>query len=221
MSMRCPKRKAGPARDRRARERALRREGFALVAGADEAGAGPLAGPLVAAAVLLPAGVPFRGVDDSKKLSEGARERAAERIRSRALAYRVEEISVSELERIGPYQAALAAMTRALEGLDPRPDYALVDARRLPALSIPHESPIGGDGLHTCIAAASILAKVHRDRIMSSLAERYPAYGFEGHKGYGTAGHLAALREHGPCPEHRRTYGPVRDLLARQGRLFC
>lgn len=207
-------------RDRRARERALRRQGFALVAGADEAGAGPLAGPLVAAAVILPAGIPFRGVDDSKRLSGAERERAAARVLERALAYRVEEIDVEELERIGPYRAALAGMTRALEGLDPTPDYALVDARRLPDLSIPHESPIGGDGLHLCIGAASILAKVHRDRLMVALSREYPAYGFDRHKGYGTAAHLEALRRHGPCPVHRRTYAPVRALLSAQGRLF-
>ena len=174
----------------------------------------------MAAAVILPAGVPFRGVDDSKRLSERERERAAERVRERALAYRVEEIGVEELEAIGPYKAALRAMTQALEGLDPRPDYALVDARRLPSLSIPHESPIGGDGLHLCIGAASVLAKVHRDRIMAALAELYPVYGFEKHKGYGTAAHLEALRAHGPCPAHRRTYAPVRELLSRQASLF-
>ncbi len=218
--------KTGSPRERSRQEalrryaRELRRRGFTRIAGADEAGAGPLAGPLVAAAVILPEGVRLPGVDDSKKLSAAARARWAEAIRERSVAHAVVEVGVRELERIGPYQAALAGMRRAVLALDPAPDYLLVDARHLPELELPQESFVRGDGKHLAIAAASVLAKEHRDALMRDYALEYPEYGFERHKGYGTAAHLDALERMGPTPIHRRSYAPVRRVLERQERLF-
>ncbi len=207
----------GSRRDLRRRERALRRDGYALVAGTDEAGAGPLAGPLVAAAVILPPGRRFDGVDDSKRLTAARRERLAELIERRALTAAVAILPARVVDRIGPLAASVAAMTRAVRSLDPQPDFVLVDARPLPALGIPHEAPVGGDGRHLAIAAASILAKVRRDAIMRALDGRYPGYGFARHMGYGTPEHLEALALLGPCPEHRRRWAPVRE--AGQARL--
>ena len=204
-------------RDLRRRERALRRDGWSLVAGTDEAGAGPLAGPLVAAAVILPPRRHFAGVDDSKRLAPGARERLAREIERKAIALAVSVVPVRTVDRIGPLAASVLAMTRAVWALDPRPDYVLVDARPLPDLGIPHESPVGGDGRHLAIAAASIVAKVRRDAMMRALDRRWPGYGFARHMGYGTAEHLDALARLGPCPQHRRRWAPVRR--AGQARL--
>jgi len=213
-----------PSRSRsealRSRERELRRQGYARIAGVDEAGAGPLAGPLVAAAVILPPGARLPGVDDSKRLAEADRERWAERVRRVALAWAVAEVPASEVDEVGPYEAALRGMYRAVTALDPPPDYVLVDARRIPGLAVPQEPVVGGDGKHLAIAAASLLAKTHRDARMRELDGRYPGYGFARHKGYGTAEHLAALRRLGPCPEHRRRYAPVREVLGIQPGLF-
>jgi ribonuclease HII len=216
-----PRRPADPRRDLRARERALRRAGYRRIAGADEAGAGPLAVPLVAAAVILPSDRRFPGIDDSKRLTEEQRERLAARILERAVAHAVAVVPAREVDEVGPYQASLRGMTRALAALDPRADYAIVDARRLPNLACPHEAPIRADGHHRCVAAASIVAKVTRDRIMLDLDARHPGYGFARHKGYATAEHRAALARLGPCEEHRRRYAPVRALLEhrRQGEL--
>lgn len=204
----------------RRRERELRQFGFRRVAGADEAGAGPLAGPLVAAAVILPPRARLPGVDDSKKLTPRQRERWAALIRQRALAFAVVEVDAAEVDRSGPYQASIAGMTRAVLALDPAPDYLLTDARRLPDLALPQEAVIGGDRKHLCIAAASILAKVHRDGLMREFEDQFPGYGFARHKGYGTAAHLEALQRLGPCPQHRRSYSPVREALGWQPRLF-
>jgi ribonuclease HII len=204
----------------RRHERTLRARGYTLIAGADEAGAGPLAGPLVAAAVILPAAVRLPGVDDSKRLSAPQRERWAEQVRAAAIAWSVQEVSAAGVDLVGPYQAALDAMAAAVRALDPAPDYLLVDARRLPGIAVAQEPVIHGDARHLSIAAASLLAKVHRDALMRELDARYPGYGFARHKGYGTAEHTAALLKLGPCPEHRRRYGPVREALGLQPTLF-
>ncbi len=214
----------GPDRRRRAAlrryARVLRGRGFQRIAGADEAGAGPLAGPLVAAAVILPRGARLPGVDDSKRLSAAERTHWATEIRRLAIAWTCAHISAAEIDEIGPYQGSLRAMERAVAALEPAPDYLLVDARHLPGLSLPQEAFIGGDGRHLAIAAASVVAKDHRDALMCAMDLRYPGYGFVQHKGYGTPAHLAALERLGPCPEHRRSYGPVRRVAEAQARLF-
>jgi len=213
-----------PSRSRRAalrsRERDLHRRGYRRIAGADEAGAGPLAGPLVAAAVILPPGARLPGVDDSKRLRPAERERWAERIRQVAVAWAVVPVPAAEVDEVGPLEAARRGLARAVAALAPGPDYVLVDARRLPGLAVPQEAVIGGDGKHLAIAAASILAKTWRDARMRELDALYPGYGFARHKGYGTREHLAALRRLGPCPEHRRRYRPVREALGVQPGLF-
>ena len=201
--------------------RELRRRGFERVAGVDEAGVGPLAGPLVAAAVVLPAGIRLPDVDDSKRLTADRRELCAEAVRAGALSATIVTVPAAEVDALGPYQASLTAMARAVRALSPEPDYLLIDARPLPDVKIPQESVIGGDGRHLAIAAASVLAKVERDRHMRELETAYPGYGFGRHMGYGTASHMAALRRLGPCPEHRRCCAPVREAEGRQGRLFA
>jgi ribonuclease HII len=185
--------------------------GPGLYAGVDEAGRGPLAGPVVAAAVMLDERAPIRGLNDSKKLGPRARERLFEEILAKALCCRIASASVEEIDRLNILQATLLAMRRAVEGLRLRPHLVLVDGNRAPQLHVPVRTIVQGDARVQCIAAASILAKVHRDRLCASLHERHPLYGFDGHKGYATPAHLAALREHGPCPEHRRSFAPVRD----------
>ena len=213
-----------PDRDRREAlrrpERALRAKGFERVAGVDEAGAGPLAGPLVAAAVVLPPGARLPGVDDSKKLTALQREEWAAVIQKRAIAWAVAIVPVGDVDRLGPYKASLLAMTRAVQALDPPADYLLVDARRLPHVRIPQEPIVHGDARRLSIAAASVLAKAHRDAVMNELDRLHPGYGFARHKGYGTPEHLAALARLGPCPQHRRRYAPVREALGLQPRLF-
>ena len=184
-----------------------------LVAGVDEAGRGPLAGPVVAAAVILDELQPIRGLADSKKLSPKTRERLFDEIRARALCSCIAEASVEEIDRLNILQATLLAMRRAVEGLRLRPHRVLVDGNRLPVLSVPAEAIVQGDAKVQAISAASILAKVHRDRLCALLHERHPQYGFDAHKGYGTQAHMAALREHGACPEHRRSFAPVRAVL--------
>ena len=180
-----------------------------LVAGVDEAGRGPLAGPVVAAAVILDDLHPIAGLADSKKLSPARRERLFDEIRAKALCFCIAEASVEEIDRINILQATLLAMRRAVLGLRLKPVMVLVDGNQLPRLDVPAEAIVKGDARVQSISAASILAKVHRDRWCQQLHERYPQYGFAGHKGYGTAEHLAALREHGICPEHRRSFAPV------------
>ncbi len=183
------------------------------VAGVDEAGRGPLAGPVVAAAVILDPSRPIDGLDDSKKLSEAQREELYDAIIERALAWSVVEIAPAEIDRLNILQATLLGMQRAVEALDPAPDLALVDGNRAPDLPCPLRTLVGGDALEPAISAASILAKVTRDRFMRTLNERFPGYGFDRHKGYPTADHLEALARLGPCEQHRRSFAPVRKLL--------
>ena len=180
-----------------------------LIAGVDEAGRGPLAGPVVAAAVILDDLRPIVGLADSKKLSPARRERLFDEIRAKALCCSVAQASVEEIDRLNILQATLLAMRRAVEGLRLRPTKVLVDGNRLPPLPMLAEAIVKGDSKVAAISAASILAKVTRDRWCAQYHSEFPLYGFEGHKGYGTAEHLAALREHGPCPQHRRSFAPV------------
>lgn len=187
-----------------------------LLAGVDEAGRGPLAGPVVAAAVILDEQKPIRGLADSKKLSARQRERLYDEIRARALCCSIAQASVEEIDRLNILQATLLAMRRAVIGLRLRPTKVLVDGNRLPVLDVLAEAVVKGDALVPAISAASILAKVHRDRWCAELDARYPQYGFASHKGYGTQAHLDALRLHGACPEHRRSFAPVR-LLGQEG----
>ena len=183
-----------------------------LVCGCDEAGRGPLAGPVVAAAVILDPQNPVSGLNDSKKLSAKRREALAIEIRARALAWSVAEASVEEIDRINILQASMLAMQRAVEGLSIRPEKTLIDGNRCPALACPAEAVVGGDGKVASIAAASILAKTVRDAGMLLLHADYPMYGFDRHMGYPTAFHLQALRKHGASPVHRRSYAPVAQL---------
>ncbi|MEI7613448.1 MAG: ribonuclease HII [Betaproteobacteria bacterium] len=184
-----------------------------LVCGVDEAGRGPLAGPVVAAAVILDPDHPIVGLNDSKKLSAKRREILAAEIRSKALAWAVAEASVEEIDSLNILQASLLAMQRAVDALAIRPTLALIDGNRCPTMSCPAEAIIGGDGKVASIAAASILAKTVRDAGLQELHALYPVYGFDRHKGYPTAEHLAALRQHGVSPVHRRSYAPVAQLL--------
>ena len=187
-------------------ERALHNEGFALVCGADEAGRGPLAGPVCAAAVILPEGVDLPGLNDSKKLTEKKREALFPLILEAAVSYGVAFASVEEIEELNILNAALLAMDRAIAQLKPQPGLALIDGNTVRGISVPARSVVGGDGKCACIAAASVLAKVTRDHLMLELAEQYPQYGFEKHKGYGTAAHYAAIDQYGPCPAHRPSF---------------
>lgn len=186
-----------------------------LVAGVDEAGRGPLAGPVVAAAVILDDLRPIKGLADSKKLSALQRERLYDEIRSRALCCSVAQASVEEIDALNILQATLLAMRRAVEGLRLKPTKVLVDGNRLPVLEVLAEAIVKGDATVPAISAASILAKVTRDRWCAELHDQYPQYGFALHKGYGTAHHLAALQAHGACPQHRKTFAPVASVLAR------
>ena len=192
------------------------------IAGVDEAGRGPLAGPVSVAAVILDPARPIEGLNDSKKLSETRREALYPLIIERALAWRIEFVECDEIDRLNILQATLTGMRRALEGLTPTADAARIDGNRLPqGLPCPAEALVGGDTIEPAIMAASILAKVARDRHMCELHLQYPQYGFDRHKGYPSPTHLAALAEHGPCPEHRRSYAPVRDAIqARAARDF-
>ena len=198
---------------RRTRPLTLRWDVSALVAGVDEAGRGPLAGPVVAAAVILDELKPIRGLGDSKTISPARRERLYDEIRAKALACCIAEASVEEIDRLNILQATLLAMQRAVHGLRLSPRKVLVDGNRLPLLKVPAEAIVKGDATVPAISAASILAKVHRDRLCLALHDTHPAYGFATHKGYPTAAHLAALRAHGACEAHRRSYAPVRAVL--------
>lgn len=186
---------------------------FILVAGVDEAGRGPLAGPVVAAAVILDPSRPIVGLADSKKLSAARREQLAIAIRAKALAWALGRAEVAEIDRINILQATLLAMQRAVTALEIAPMQALVDGNRCPPLTCPCRAIVKGDATVPAISAASILAKVARDAELRQLHERYPDYGFARHKGYPTAAHLDALRRLGPCPAHRRSYAPVAAVL--------
>lgn len=183
-----------------------------LVCGVDEAGRGPLAGAVVAAAVILDPERPIEGLNDSKKLSEKKRVFLAELIRRRAIAWAVAEASVEEIDRLNILQASLLAMRRAVEALQVPAESALVDGNKCPKLSIPVQAIVKGDASVASIAAASILAKTSRDAQMLELHQHYPQYGFDRHMGYPTAAHFAALQAHGPCPLHRRSFAPVAQL---------
>jgi len=184
-----------------------------LVAGVDEAGRGPLAGPVVAAAVILDQRQPIKGLADSKKLTALRREKLFDEIRAKALCCSIAQASVEEIDRLNILQATLLAMRRAVEGLRLKPNKVLVDGNRLPDIGLPAQAIVGGDALVPAISAASILAKVHRDRWCLELDRLYPQYGFAKHKGYGTAAHLAALQAHGPCAEHRISFRPVAEVM--------
>ncbi|MDP6540736.1 MAG: ribonuclease HII [Planctomycetota bacterium] len=218
LARRCQRRAAALAGERSRMDGLfrLRRElvaaGAQRVAGVDEVGVGPLAGPVVAAAVVLGEAPELPGLDDSKRLSREDRERLAALIRAQALDLAVAEVGPDEIDRINVVQASLLAMRRAVVALAPAPQHVLVDARTIPDLTMPQTAIVGGDGKDASIAAASIVAKVHRDDIMRGLDARFPDYGFARHKGYGTSEHLAALRRVGPCEVHRRSYAPVSQL---------
>ena len=184
-----------------------------LVAGVDEAGRGPLAGPVVAAAVILDELNPIKGLADSKILTALRREKLFDEIRAKALCFSIAEASVEEIEQLNILQATLLAMRRAVEGLRLKPNKVLVDGNRLPVLDMLAEAIVKGDATVPAISAASILAKVHRDRWCAEYDQEFPQYGFAKHKGYGTAEHLAALRTHGACPQHRKTFRPVTEVL--------
>ena len=189
-----------------------------LMAGVDEAGRGPLMGPVVAAAVILDDLNPIKGLADSKKLTPLKREKLYDEIRAKALCFSVAQASVEEIDTLNILQATMLAMKRAVEGLRLKPHKVLVDGNRLPVLTMLSEAIVKGDALVPAISAASILAKVHRDRWCAEIDVQYPQYGFAGHKGYGTAAHLAALREYGACPQHRRSFAPVAEVLLRTQR---
>ena len=192
------------------RERALRARGFVFVAGVDEAGRGPLAGPVVAAAVILPDDFHLDGVNDSKKLTARKRESLyAELTACAEIAWAVAEAAVEEIDRLNILRATHLAMARAIASLPQKPHHALVDGLPVRGLPVEHTALVEGDTLSLSIAAASIIAKVTRDRIMTELDAHFPQYGFARHKGYGVREHLEALRRYGPCPVHRRTFQPV------------
>lgn len=187
-----------------------------LVCGVDEAGRGPLAGPVYAAAVILDPRRPIPGLKDSKQLPEAKRYLLADAIKTHALAWHVARATVAEIETLNILHATLLAMRRAVLGLQPLPDEALIDGNRCPDLPMAARAIVRGDALEPCISAASILAKTERDKEMRALADMYPQYGFERHAGYPVPEHLAALEAHGPCPEHRRTFGPVKQHLQKK-----
>jgi ribonuclease HII len=201
-------------------ENDLLTRGLSFIAGFDEAGRGPLAGPVVAAGVILNPADPIDGLNDSKQLSAKKRSVLEIQIKQRALAYAVAVLDETAIDRLNIYQASKQAMLQACASLSIRPDFLLTDAMPLSEAGIPYLAIVKGDQLSASIAAASILAKEARDRIMREMHERYPAYGFDIHKGYPTKHHLAMLEAYGPCPIHRKTFQPVKKLLSRQESLF-
>jgi len=197
-------------------EQAKRNEGFQRVAGIDEAGRGPLAGPVAAAAVILPDGFIHELLDDSKKLSEKKRELLYDELVNREdVIWALSMGNVEEIDAINILKSTHAAMGRAALEIQPQPDYCLIDGLPVPEFPIPSEGIVKGDGKSFSIAAASVIAKVSRDRLMLEYAQKYPEYGFEKHKGYGTKQHLEALRKYGPCPIHRKSFAPVAQLILR------
>jgi len=193
-------------------ERELWRSGLTRVAGVDEVGVGPLAGPVVAAAVIVPPNTKLRGVDDSKLLTATLREELAAKIQAAAVGIGIGIVDVADIDRLNIYHAALEAMRRAVEALPVPPEHIVVDARQIPNVTVPQTPLIDGDARCYSVAAASIVAKVARDRLMRELHELYPQYGFRENMGYGTPRHLAAVEQYGPSPVHRRSFAPVREL---------
>jgi len=185
-----------------------------MICGTDEAGRGPIAGPVVAAAVILDPNDPIAGVTDSKKLSEKKRNMLSEEIKARALYWSIAQCDPQEIDELNILWASMLAMKRAVEALPVQPELVLVDGNRVPELQVPAKAIIKGDALEQCIGAASILAKVERDRQMMAWHDLYPQYEFARHKAYPTPLHLALLKEHGPCEIHRRSFGPVAKLIA-------
>ncbi len=195
-------------------ENMYKEQGYRAICGVDEAGRGPLAGPVFAAAVILPEGLEIEGVKDSKKLTEKRREVLFDIIKEKALAYCVASASVEEIESFNILRADMLAMKRAVEGLGIQADFAMIDGNKTPELNIPCEAIVKGDAKSESIAAASILAKVSRDRLMLELAKKYPEYGFEKHKGYGTKAHSEAILKYGPCEIHRPSF--LKKLLGEK-----
>jgi ribonuclease HII len=195
-------------------ETEARRCGYRLVAGLDEAGRGPLAGPVVAAAVILPRHCQLAGLNDSKQLTETERERLFDEIQRRAVGIGVGQASEREIDAINILEATRLAMVRAIQALPSQPDCLLLDAIELPAIYLPQRAIMKGDALSVSIAAASVVAKVTRDRLMVEYHRQYPQYNFQSHKGYGTAEHLKLLAAHGPCAIHRRSFRPVAEQTA-------
>ncbi len=187
-------------------EKSLCEKGYSIIVGVDEAGRGPLADEVYAAAVVLPEGVLIEGLNDSKKLSEKKREKLFDEIKEVATAYAVATASVAEIDEFNIRNATYIAMNRAIEALNIKPDYVIVDGDCIKECNYPHECVVKGDAKSMSIAAASIIAKVSRDRHMMEMARKYPQYGFEKHKGYGTKAHIEALKEFGPCEIHRKTF---------------
>jgi len=194
-------------------EQELWQAGCTLVAGVDEVGVGPLAGPVIAGAVILPQAYKLRDLNDSKKLDEAQRARLTERIKAEAIAWAVGGAEIEEIDRLNIYHAGLLAMQRAVTALSQQPDFVLVDARTIPGIAIPQRGIVKGDCLSASIAAASIIAKTTRDALMCEFERQYPSYGFAAHKGYSTPEHCRALRECGVTPIHRRSFRPVREAL--------
>lgn len=204
-------------------EKELRNEGFSFVAGVDEAGRGPLAGPVVAAAVIFLDYTKVPQVFDSKQLKEKTRDELFELLtHSDDIIYAFAEVDNNEIDRINILQATHLAMRTAVDKLSQNPDFVLIDGNPVKSMHYPNKSVVKGDAKCAAISAASIIAKVHRDRLMCKYAELYPEYGFEIHKGYGTAAHLAAIQQYGPCPIHRKTFSPIKEMLSplEQGELF-
>src|SRR5262250_2720335 len=201
-------------------ERLLWKAGIQHIAGVDEVGMGPLAGPVVAAAVVFPPGTEIHDIDDSKALDEETRNRLDEEIRRRASAFALGIVEVDEIDRINIYHAGIRAMQLALSNLPIPPQHILVDSRTVPGFAQPQNSFDKGDGINFSIASASIVAKVYRDRLMMELDSRYPGYGFASHKGYATPEHQNAIREFGPCPIHRRSFDYIRELCGQYSSLY-
>jgi ribonuclease HII len=201
-------------------ERVLWRAGVQHIAGVDEVGMGPLAGPVIAAAVIFPPHTELPGIDDSKRLDLEQRLAAERLIRAAAIAIGIGVAEVAEIDSVNIYRAGLLAMRRALEALPVAPQHVLVDARTIPGVAVPQNCFNKGDGIDFSIAAASIVAKTHRDRLMDELALRFPVYGFERHKGYSTPEHQAAISAHGPCAIHRRSFTFIRELCGEYSALF-
>ena len=197
-------------------ERSCKERRYQLICGADEAGAGPLAGPVYAGAVILPEGLILEGLNDSKKVTPKRRDRLFEEIQEKAIAWAVASVDEKEIDVINILNARMKAMEMAIQALKPAPDYALIDGNRDKGITIAHETVVKGDGRSANIAAASILAKVSRDRYMEEMAKLYPEYEFERHKGYGTKLHFELLMKYGPCPIHRRSF--LKKLEAAQSK---